>query len=767
MADFKTLGAKFGFTKSSEIGAAIEWAVTDALKRRQPHERRWYDNNFFDDGMHFRTVSRKTGAVIDHTSRNSQYAERAIPRASRQIRGIANLLFAAEPYPVVYPKRVTTADFQDPNEYKKAVETNKITARKQGLWLSNEWEEQELATKMIDLILLAAKNSVSWLQVYSDSEKQKIITTVYDAFDVICYGDVREHEDLPFIIKSCPMELQQIMADPRFDPKEAAKLSPDNKYATSQTKNAYMTSRYGSKESDPKKGTNMVNEAFMKDILTDDNWKEAIRLSSETGAMEGKSRGDMIMRHTFSSDMVALSDEYVDYDKYPLVPFRFEPGALYQVPFIERFIPQNKSIDVIITRLEKWVNAMVVGVYQVRKGENIQVSNFPGGQKIEYEGTPLSQMQMSTVSNTPFQVIDLLNKFMDEQGATTAGGQNLPQGVKSGVAIESVKATEYANLKITTLMLKKTLKSIAERMLERADKDYLKPQEVTAEADGEPDYFDVIGARGAALHEKIGAPLPQNTVVLDKSVKVKIEIEAGLGLTMEGKKMAMDTIISKLLEFNQIMPGMIPPEALQMVIKKFLEEFGYGATQELMEALEQGMTQGEMQEEQITKMKIAIVEALRDSGAIGKEAAERMVDTTKIGILEALKDAGILDKLVGEGGEGEGEQGKPPSRSIPYKDLPPEGKAQMAAQAGIQLDPNQIRADEEKDQQKELALAAAEMQQRAQEHSNNMVMRQQESDQKMSIQREQMQMKDKQASAGNALKEKALKQKPKTNGVKK
>lgn len=727
MASLSNLAKQFGYTKSDAIGQAVEDVVDSALKRRRPHERRWYDNNFFDDGFHFRKLSRKTGLVVDHTARNSSYVERAIPRASRQIRGIANLLYAAEPYPVVYPKRVNKYDFPqgqpDPKTgqvpenplYQKALDEAKDIARKQGTWMSNEWEEQELTTKIIDMILLAAKNSVSWIQVYSDPDKQKLITTIYDAFDVICYGDEREEGNLPFITKACPMDIQKIMTDSRFEESKVAKLSPDNKYATSEIKNAYMLSRFGNKDGeDAKKGTAIVKETFMKEYLSDDNWKQAVKLGSDTGAMEGKSKGDMIMRHPFSAGGVTLADEYVDYDDYPLVPFRFEPGPLYQVPFIERFIPQNKSVDVIITRLEKWVNAMVVGVYQVRKGENIQVSNFPGGQKIEYEGTPLSQMQMSTVSNTPFQVLDMLNKFIDEQGATTAGGQNLPSGVKSGVAIESIKATEYANLKITTLMMKKTIKSVAERMLERADKDILEPKEVSTMQSGNPDYFDVIGARGAKLHEKISKPLPQGTVVLDKTLKVRIEIEPGLGLTMEGKKEAMDKVIEKVIEYEKAMPGSIPPPAFQQIFKKFLEEFGYGSTEEIIEALEDGMTQGDMTDEQILKMKIAIVEAMKESGAIGPDAEKRMVESTQLGVLKTLKDTGLTD--LAQRDQGPVPQVKMPSESISFKDLPPEGQAQMAAQAGIHLPPEtfaahaaQQQADAQKAQQDTMSLKQQEL----------------------------------------------------------
>lgn len=697
MSVLEDLKNKFSQTTSSHIGQAVEELVSDALYRRRAHERRWYDNNFFDDGYHFRTISRKTGRVIDHTSRSSSYVERAIPRASRQIRGVSNLLFAAEPYPVVYPERISTSQFPLPQidpqtgkevpnpEYVKAMEQAKQIARKRGIWLSTEWEdEQELPLKLIDMLLLAAKNSVSWLQVYSDTEKQKICTDVFDAFDVICFGDERDYQKLPFITKTRSRGIEKVRHDPMFDEAMASKLSPDNKYATSEIKDAYMRARFGAKQTGEKDaGTIMEKETFLQEVLTDENWKDAIKRGEKTGSMEGKSQGDSIMRHVFSAGGITLKDEYVDYDKYPLVPYRFEPGPLYQVPFIERFIPQNKSLDVIVTRLEKWVNAMVVGVYQMRKGENFEVSNFPGGQKIEYETTKLDQMQVASVGNTPFEVINLLNKYIDEQGATTSGGINVPAGVKSGVAIESVKSTEYANLKISTMMLKQTIKQIAERMLERADKDYLQPKEVSSMEDGDPNYFDVIGKRGYELHQQLdkGASLPKDIVVIDKNVKVRIEIEPGLGLTMQGKKEAMQSIIEYMLKLAQTIPGSIPPEALQQIIKKFLEAFGYGSTQELMEAMEQGMTEGQMTEEQIMKMKVAIVEAMKDSGAVGPEAESRMVDTTKVGVLEALHQSGMADKL----NQGQQVQEKPLSESlnITYKDLPEDVKREVEAKIGL------------------------------------------------------------------------------------
>jgi hypothetical protein len=687
-------------TYSDSMGQAVEEMVEEAIKRRRAHERRWFDNNFFDDGYHFRAVSKTTGKVIDSASRTSGYVERAIPRASRQIRGVSNLLFAAEPYPVVYPKRISMAEFPqvpDPKtgqmvpspEYDAAIKQAKEVAQKQGIWLSTEWEdEQHMMTKMLDMFLLAAKNSISYLQVSSDTKRQKIITEVFDAFDIVTYGDLRSLGAVPFITKIKSMDLKEVKTSPLFEESKVAKLTPDNKYATSEIKDAYMRSRYGMKNNGDSTNSILVKETFIKEYLSEDNWKQAIKLSADNGAMEGKSIGDDVMRHVFSAGGVTLNDEYIDYDDYPFAEFRFEPGPLYQVPFIERFIPQNKSLDIIVTRLEKFVNSMVVGVYQGRKGENFQVSNFPGGQKIEYETSPLEQMNITNPGNAPFEVIALLNKYIEEQGASTSVLGQIPTGVKGQGAIENLQQQEYSNLKMATLMFKRCMKRTAELMLERAHKDFLSPVEVSSIQDGQPQYFDVIGKRGFDLSNQVQKELPQDVVTIDKTTKVRIEIEPGLGLTMDGKKQAMQGIIDYMLKLYQ--EGFIAPEAMQQVLKKFLETFGYGSTEEFMEAMENGVTAGQMSDNQIKQMQIAMAQTLKDVGAVGPQADQKLVTASKVGTLQSLKDAGVLDKMNDMSNAAGVAQDKLDDDMVKiYKDAPPDIRRQIETKLGLQPSENE------------------------------------------------------------------------------
>ncbi len=646
---------------SEQIGKVVEDFNFQALMRRRPHERRWYNNNFFDDGLHFRLLSQKTGQIIDHVDKTGGFVERAIPRASKQIRGIGALLLTPEYYPVVYPERMTEEDFRnkitgqiDGQAYQKAQEFAKEEAKKRGIFITTTWEDElELNIQLIDMILLAAKHSVSFIQIYTDPETKRITSDVLDAFDMICYGDVKDVEKLPFMTKTAPWDFNEVLASPIFDEDKLKGLSPDNIYATSEIKNAYMRGRYGSKINAPSLNTIIVRETFLKEYLSDDNWKQAIKLSEETGAMEGKSKGDIIMRHPFSAGGVTLKDEYVDYDNYPFADFRFEAGYLYSVPLIERFIPLNKSQDVVITRLEKWINTMVVGMWMQRKNENFQISNVAGGQVVKYEATPPEQMTVGNVGTTPFQYMEMIDKYIEEQGLTATNPQNLPSGIANST-IENLQQQEYSNMKFATAMLKKCVTKIGNLIMERGDKDFVKPMDITYMEDEKPQHFQVIGGRGKRLHKKINRELPKDIITLDRKCKIRVEADPGMGLTQDGRRQAMQTLMQEMTALYK--EGFLGPQAMSLLVKRFVEEYGFGSTAEFMDAIEQGVTQGQMQETQLNQMKIAILQVLKDlkmtpgglEGLLTKHN-DANLQTTKLGVLQTLKDTGLLDQLNNEG----------------------------------------------------------------------------------------------------------------------
>jgi len=621
------------------IGQTVDELVKLSASQRTKFERRWFDNNFFDDGLHFRYVSRKTGKIIDISDRALiNVPERAIPKASRQIRGIANLLLQLEPRPVPYPANVSAVNYPNPEHFEAMKLLAKDTAQKTGYWLEEEWYNQHLDEKLILMILLAAKHGVSYIEIWPDDKEEKIRTEVFDAFDIYLAGGMTSIYNSPYLIKAGPEFISKIKSNENFDEKQRDKIHPDNKYASSEIKEAYMRSRHGYGKGSDNSATLIQKEAFLKEYVPDRKdsaYKEMAKRAEKYDALKDKEPGDIIIRHSFVAGGVWLLDEYLDIDEYPFVDFRFEPGPIYQVPLIERFIPANKSLDVLVSRCEKFANTMISGTWLQRKGENFEITNIPGGQVLKYATIKPEQAKMASVPPFYFQLMELLEKIIEEQGASTSALGTLPTGVKSGVAIESVKATEYANLKIPTRQFKETVRRISEKMVQVASKHFIHPQTVRRMDKGEPAYFDVIGEAGLEAREGIGSPVSPGVVPIRSDQMIRIEIESGLGFTMEGKKASMQQIATFVRELAA--EGFLGKKAVKVVLDKFLETFQFGPTQEFMKELDKD-DMGGLSEEQLLQMKIAVAETLKDTGMVGEKKDEADIMKTKIGVIEAAKD---------------------------------------------------------------------------------------------------------------------------------
>jgi hypothetical protein len=197
--------------------------------------------------------------------------------------------------------------------------------------------------------------------------------------------------------------------------------------------------------------------------------------------------------------------------------------------------------------------------------------------------------------------------------------------------------------------------------------------------------------------------IPQATVI-KKDYHVDIDIQSGMGFTEEGKRNTMMQILEYLTVLYE--KGLLPQESLSIVLKRFLNTFQFGNTAEFMDSIEGNPSMGAMDEGQMLKMKSALLEALKDAGEVGQEASDKRVMENKVGFLEVLKELGI--EMPQQENK---EENKPPSRSISYKDLPPEGKAQLAAQAGIQINAQQIAQQEQEQKEMEQQAQEAKIQQ--------------------------------------------------------
>ena len=681
-----------------QIGQTVDYMMNRSRDQRVNFERKWYDNNFFDDGYHFRYMQRSQNKIVDLSQGSTIWNPmRSIPKSSRQIRGVANLLASRDFVPLIYPEAVSSAQYPptiDPQtgqklpnpEYRGAVDEAKRLAKNVSHYIKSEWKNQDLTEKLAFMIILTAKHGISYLQIWPDSVEEAIRSQVYDAFDIYLLGNYTELEHVPYIIKAKPRLVSEIKADERYSPEETAKINPDNRFASSEIKEAYEKARHGGIGNPDEAASVIEKEAFIKEYLDTENKSRITQQKNAGDILRGKKDGDMVMRHTYVAGNITLKDEYVNLPGYPFVDLRFEPGPLYQTPMIERFIPSNKSLDLVVSRVERYLHTMVTGSWSVKSGEPAEPNNTAGGQIFNYNTTPPVQNTVAGIPQFVFSFMGLLESFIEEQGVTTTALGKIPKGVRAHAAIESLKESEFANLSIASKRLQNAVKKITEKILDHVDNYFVTPQTVYFMDKGEPTYFDIIGNSAIEKRAAINIDTPPDVVPIKKDYRVDIQVESGLAYTQAGKKEAARELGDFLVQIAPL--GLVSPEVVKVYFRSLLENFGFGATEDIMEAMDQFEAQGMMDQKQLEQMKMALATVMKDlSGSEVLPDSKMRIEETQVGVAQAIKDTGLVDNKEANG------EAKPPARSISFKDLPPSGKTQMAAQAGIQLDEEELKED--------------------------------------------------------------------------
>lgn len=628
--------------ETHRIASYIDEMQKLAGSERMKFSRKWYDNNFFDDGYHFRFVSKQTGRIVDLSGKDSmQMPRRVIPKASRQIRGMANLVLSQDFIPIVKPKKVSRFQFEQGPEGQMAYEAElkrvKLEAKRIGQWIEDEWLRQDLKDKLVQATILCLKHGISYLQIWPDAVKEEIRTNVYDAFDIYVSANYDSIYDSPFIIKAIPRTIREIQANENFDPDQVLQLSPDNKYASDEIKEAYLSTKYGKMgQGGEGVATIILKEAFIKETLSKENIAEIRKQDNAEEILKDRSEGDTVIRQVFTAGGVWLKDEYIDLPDYPFIDLRWEPGPIYQTAPIERFISQNKALDTITARLETFLHTMNVGVWLKRKGEEFKISNVAGGLVAEYANVPPQQMPITSLPPAIFQFIEMLNGYIEEQGVSTSALGKLPSGVKAWRAIESLKQSEYSNLYTPLQQIKKCVQRTSEKMLDIAANYFVSPQTVNRMDRGEPDYFDIIGERGVQARRKIKEKVRDDLTTISKDYEVSIDVQSGLGFTDDGKKGRMMEIMDYMVQMAQA--GLVDPAVLKESMKRMLEVYQFGPTETMMEALDQPTPS--MDETQLQQMKVAMAETLKDVGYQPPPSEEERIMQTKVGVAEAVKDLG-------------------------------------------------------------------------------------------------------------------------------
>jgi len=540
--------------KDSEYGENLKEPIVEKYEQifnsyqniRSKYTRQWYINDNFFDGNHF-VFFRKSTGTIDRVSPPKGTVYRSVPKASKQIESIQNLVLANEPRWMVYPAADTEG---------KVTETGMKTSYRVVHYLGDKFDEQGMLLKTAEVVMYAFKAPYSAFEVAQDPEKFVEVRT-WDAYDIIFDTTVNDIEEAPVVIKLVRRTPSDLKANENYQNTET--LAVDNKLSLEPMKDLRLTEKHGSLGvTDDDIGGVNVMECWSKNTLTDDKLAE-IKAGYEYDWIKKKKAGDVIMRLTTIAQGRLLRDEYIDRADYPFVIYKPKSGSFLQPAWIERFISQNKSLDMFISNIEAYTALMVKGKWLKNKLSNVTRINNEHGDFIEYDVAPPEQARIQSIPAYVFQHISNLEKWIEEQGVSTAAMGRVPRGVRAYRAIESLKQSDIANLGVAMKSLEEAIKKVGEKILAEVARSADTPTTIYRMEGDQPDYFQIIGEKAVKKDKKIQAKVKEGKIVaISDNIRMRVAIESGLAYTEEGKR-------ATLMELFQMQ--IIPPEMLLEALK--------------------------------------------------------------------------------------------------------------------------------------------------------------------------------------------------------
>ncbi len=224
--------------------------------------------------------------------------------------------------------------------------------------------------------------------------------------------------------------------------------------------------------------------------------------------------------------------------------------------------------------------------------------------------------------------------------------------------------------------------------------------------------------QGAAAYFQAVAPLVQEGAL---PADAAVDIFASTARMFNLGKSVEDTlekmVVDAKAKASQPQPEKPDPEMIKAQIEqKKVEMDGQKMQAEMSMKQQEVQADREMKDRELqmriqefeTKMRGETAKAQNEGQKAQIEAAIKVMDQQIKGIELQIKQV-ELQRLMAAPVE-TGEAQKPPSESISFKDLPPEGQAQMAAQAGIMLSPQEMADHQAEIDEKEAAKAAAKKQ---------------------------------------------------------
>lgn len=529
-------------TKKSLTGGDVESLFSSLNQARRKYEMRWYLIDNFWENNHFVKSLNQLGQ-LEPLKFPKGIQIRPVPRAKKQLKAMVNNILKNDPKWVVYP-RVERGEL--PEQYKDHV-------KRVGQWFEDLWSFLYVKDQVREMVTNALKFNVGYIEIGGDGQGNIFIDS-YEPYDIWHDAGLKSLKEADVLIKGVTRSLAYVKSaldfsgNKLYDETKTKELKGEARMALSDWKDVKL--REQSKGIVKNIDDDRVAKVFLREM-----W---IRNEDRDGKF------DLITE--CQGKKLRLTE--TDFTEVPFVGYSPNAGMLYSTSMFEDLIPLNKGIDILTALVEGYTRTTAIGRYLKQKLSKVSRILNEHGEIIEYEGqTPPSQMQISPLPNSVFNVINLLIQFMNETGASITAFGSAPKGVKAYKAIESMKQAEFSNMQDSVDLLTKSLEEMAEKIIDLGSKYFDKPVPIYHLRDGEPDYFNLVSNQAESYAANTQ---DKNLVPLSDKYMVKCQIESGLSYTEEGKR---DTYIQLADK------GYLPKEEV-------LKVFGFSNVAEIMDRLD-------------------------------------------------------------------------------------------------------------------------------------------------------------------------------------
>ena len=390
------------------------------------------------------------------------------------------------------------------------------TSRILGEYLAFEYDRLNLEEKVNKSLLFGLLYGLGIFQYGYDDRlddgEGNVWIECLDPFDTYIDPYCTSMDDARYVIKVMSKPLELIENNPNYDKKAVENLSTTSNLSESDYKNLILNNE------------NNINNTS-KNVILHEGWfvtKDGIRVVT-----------------TSPQSNEILRNELTSFKKLPFEIYQpdINVGGIYGEGWVKNIVPLNKAANYLETSRLEYNILINKGRLLIPKGAGVKSVTNQNGEKIYYKaGFKPEFLPTPPMGSDVDRQINALGTYIQLIGAANEAfiGQT-PTGVKSGIAIETLIASNFNQLSDLVNNLSNTLARLGEDILQLGYEYQLLTKPFRASS-GE--YYGILG--GGQEPKEMERIL--KVVSIPANPEVRVRITSGVAHTKEAKRDILMTL---------------------------------------------------------------------------------------------------------------------------------------------------------------------------------------------------------------------------------